>query len=123
MLFEVGDVGYVIVEVDENQHKDYPKHQERQRMKAIQTSLGKPCVFIRYNPDSYSSLDGKRKYPRFETRYNKLKTTILREMTKLESGDALLQIVYLFYDEGIYDEEVDESSEASQSSEEDEDTN
>lgn len=43
---------FIIVEVDENAHKQYDKNCELIRMNNIQMSIGLPCKFIRYNPDN-----------------------------------------------------------------------
>lgn len=43
----------LIVEVDENQHAQYPKLCEISRMLAIQSYFDRPCIFIRYNPDNF----------------------------------------------------------------------
>lgn len=48
---------FVIVEVDENQHKDkgYTKEDncELARMHQIYEVVGLPCIFLRFNPDNY----------------------------------------------------------------------
>jgi hypothetical protein len=51
---------FVIVEVDENQHKGYTKENncELVRMHQIYESLGMHCVFLRFNPDKFK-VDGK----------------------------------------------------------------
>jgi hypothetical protein len=49
---------FVVVEVDENQHKSYCERAERERMLSIQRTLGRPTVFVRYNPDSYAPGEG-----------------------------------------------------------------
>jgi hypothetical protein len=50
--FELKDYD-LIVEVDENKHRNYSC--EEKRMHEITSALNKPCVFIRYNPDSKQS--------------------------------------------------------------------
>ena len=46
----------VIVEIDENQHKDYDSSCETKRMMELSLDLDcKPVVFIRFNPDDYLS--------------------------------------------------------------------
>lgn len=54
-------ISYILIEVDENQHKKYESYCEEIRMINIcnfdlQTS--KPCIFIRYNPDKYIPFAG-----------------------------------------------------------------
>ena len=43
---------YVIIEVDENAHKNYDQDCEKIRMNNIVDNLGLPVMFIRYNPDN-----------------------------------------------------------------------
>ena len=45
------DTHFVIIEVDEDQHRQYEKSCEVSRMVDIYTSLGMRTIFIRYNPD------------------------------------------------------------------------
>ena len=42
-----------ILEVDEDQHKDRPCECEQTRMANLTSSIGMPCVWIRFNPDAY----------------------------------------------------------------------
>jgi hypothetical protein len=46
---------FVIIEVDENQHKGYSKEDncELVRMHQIYEVVGLPCIFLRFNPDNY----------------------------------------------------------------------
>jgi hypothetical protein len=49
----------VIVECDEHQHKSYPCECEQARMINIgQTFGGLRVLFVRFNPDTYSPLEG-----------------------------------------------------------------
>jgi Holliday junction resolvase-like predicted endonuclease len=43
---------YLIIEVDEYQHKDYDEEDEQHRMELIREALERPTKFIRYNPDN-----------------------------------------------------------------------
>jgi hypothetical protein len=63
-LYDCG-THFVILEVDENQHRVYEC--ERKRMWEIAQSLGLPTIFIRYNPDAYKS-----KYRDYHKTYNPL---------------------------------------------------
>ena len=47
----------LIIEIDENQHKYYKN--EKKRMKYITKALGKPTIFIRFNPDEYWDCNGE----------------------------------------------------------------
>lgn len=44
----------VILEVDEFQHKNTPCECEQVRMANVTSSLGMPCLWIRFNPDEYT---------------------------------------------------------------------
>jgi len=44
---------FVVLEVDENQHKSYAAECERTRMLAIAQTLSLPTAFVRYNPDAF----------------------------------------------------------------------
>lgn len=48
---------YVIVEVDEEQHRHNPENCECVRMVNISQELAKPTIFIRYNPDVFKAMD------------------------------------------------------------------
>jgi hypothetical protein len=92
----------VVIEVDENQHKGYPAEAERARMAAIGRRLGKPTVFVRYNPDEYEPgfVGGPRPAP--ETAAAREKTLVywvkrLVWTPRCRSSDAL-EVLYLFYD-------------------------
>lgn len=89
---------YIIVEVDEHQHTDRPCECEQIRMVNISQSLGKPTIFIRYNPDKYSKKIGGRKMD-FES-YNKRMETLHRWIIKCASTvpDNYLEVVQLFFD-------------------------
>ncbi len=50
--------GYIVIEVDENQHKHIPVVKEETRMKRIYADIqylakGKQVLFLRYNPDNF----------------------------------------------------------------------
>lgn len=50
----------LIIECDENQHKNYDTTCEIARINELFTDLGdRPIIFIRFNPDSYKDADGK----------------------------------------------------------------
>jgi hypothetical protein len=65
----------VILEVDEKQHKKYPKNDEIIRMECIQKDLDKPTVFLRYNPDVYR-VDGVVTRIKHEERHKILKRAL-----------------------------------------------
>ncbi len=88
----------VILEVDENQHKSYPKECEKIRMFNITQSFGGiPVFWIRYNPDDFKTLNEKRKSTITQNAKEQhlidwLKWSFQREMRNLG------EVVYLFYD-------------------------
>jgi len=56
------DLGYqvIIIEVDENQHRDYDCSCENKRIMQLSQDVGhRPIIFIRFNPDEYANQDKK----------------------------------------------------------------
>jgi hypothetical protein len=49
-----GGTHFVVVEVDEHQHKNYTENRDA-RMLAIQKALSLPTTFVRFNPDEYKN--------------------------------------------------------------------
>lgn len=93
---------YVILEVDEDQHRTYPKSCENIRMFNIHQSLGGPPVwFIRYNPDPLK-VGNQRRDPAQITRHTLLIETLQRCLAV--SPAETIQAVYLFYDQPINSE-------------------
>lgn len=85
----------VIVEVDENAHRDYDRVCERNRMRAIMETLSMRTVFLRYNPDAFQH-DGKTVWTSKEERHKHL-ISRLQHHLKTEPSE-LLVVEYLFYD-------------------------
>lgn len=87
---------YLIVEVDENQHSSYPCECEQSRMIQIHNDCkGTPVIFIRYNPDDYTT--NGIKYPWNKSR----ETTLLKVIKSFDNIDDWfrpLSVMYLFYD-------------------------
>jgi hypothetical protein len=53
MLLHLGDQ-VIIIEIDENQHRDYDCSCENKRLMELSRDVGhRPLVFIRFNPDDY----------------------------------------------------------------------
>ena len=89
--------GYIINEIDEHQHKDYPEELEEKRMRKIYNDVqiiapNSEVMFIRYNPDNYQGIqmdkEAKQKYL-FNT------ITWLKECSKI---NLPLSKITLFYD-------------------------
>jgi len=93
-VFDFGDK-VVIVECDENQHKDRQCACEQTRMVNIGQSLGGvPVCFVRFNPDGYAGGD--------ETLLNRYKL-LVSLLSDLRTGvaqvpSALVSVVYLYFD-------------------------
>ena len=86
----------LIIEVDEDQHKTYPKDCEETRLHRIAEALN-PCIIIRYNPDAYK-VDGITKKTFKKTRHEKLLETV-NKYIEVNVKDYLFEVVYLFYDD------------------------
>lgn len=104
----------IIVEVDENRHSDYNCSCENERINQLSEDVKyKPIVFIRFNPDAYTSLDGisvkscwitnklgvvqisKPKQAEWEDRICTLKNAIQYWIEN--PTDKLVEIIELFY--------------------------
>jgi len=86
----------LVLEVDENQHKDRPKECEYARMINIFHSFGMKTLFIRYNPDKYKS--NLNKYAKgIERRINLLKE-INYWKDNSDKIDSLCSAVYMYFD-------------------------
>jgi hypothetical protein len=90
----------VIVEIDENQHKDYIEECECARINEIVSSIGgKTVVFIRFNPDKTTHKDKEIK---FEVKYKleKLIETINEELEK-KYKKIQVKLIQMFYDDNF----------------------
>ena len=113
-LYDCG-LYYLIIEVDENQHKSYSnnncifdaKTQEIRRMVQIHEAVNMgttPCVFIRFNPDNFKVKDKKQKVnmqKRLDVLVKWVNYCLNLKESEFEDGNQIL-IKYLFYDD--YDE-------------------
>lgn len=60
LLLDLGS-HVIIVEVDEHKHEGYECSCENKRLMEISQDLQhRPVVFIRFNPDGYTTLDGEK---------------------------------------------------------------
>jgi hypothetical protein len=102
----------IIIEVDENQHKNYDKLCDNVRtMEISQDVRHKPVVFIRINPDEYRSKDGYvdgaftltangvviKRVAEFDSRLSLLKQTVKDAMATCP--DRTITVIKLFFDE------------------------
>jgi hypothetical protein len=60
LLLDLGS-HILLVEIDEQAHSDYNCSCENLRLQLISQDLGfRPIILLRFNPDSYESIDGER---------------------------------------------------------------
>lgn len=95
------DTFVIIVEVDENQHKHYgPRDCEIIRMIQIHNDIGLPCIFVKFNPDSYRDDGGK--LIRSNLGRNRIFLQILRGLINRDPINEKIKdslcAYYLFYD-------------------------
>ena len=88
----------LILEVDENQHRERACECEQTRMVNITNSLGMPTVFLRYNPDDY-----KVKNKKVKTSDKQRHETLIRWLkyymkTPPTSQKEFLRVIYMYYD-------------------------
>lgn len=89
---------FLIIEVDENQHKDKSYNCEINRMKEITNCFGStPVIFIRFNPDSYSV--GNRIIESYYGREKILNDLLQTLKNNSNNISDLLSVYYLFYNE------------------------
>jgi hypothetical protein len=113
------DLGYqiIIVEVDENQHKNYDCSCDNKRLMEISQDNGyRPIIFIRFNPDSYIvncnkfqscwklSKTGfliidKSKEIEWNNRLNSLKEQITYWCNPQNVTNKTIEMIKLYYDE------------------------
>lgn len=99
---------YVIIECDEDAHRQYDVSCERKRMYEISLGLGVPVVFIRYNPDYFTM--GPTHHPQvyFQVRRDflvktvdtYLKTVTPDTMERVFEKSTII-VHYLFYDNPV----------------------
>lgn len=98
-LFDCGTY-FVVLEVDENQHKERACECEQTRMVNISQSLGLTTIFLRYNPDTFVT-NKIKKDPVKTTRFSTLKKW-LNYLLKLDIEEVkeygFLSVLYLFFD-------------------------
>ena len=92
---------YVVVEVDEDEHKYRACECEQARMVNISQSLGMPTIFLRYNPDRYKVLGVPTdisKATRHKTLVNWLCKLLVLEPEELQEH-GFLSVLHLFFSE------------------------
>ena len=93
----------IVIEVDEQQHKEYPKDCERIRQRNIAHATGHQTVFIRFNPDAHHDADGKAVYVSMDSRLRHLLERVqfhLAHNVFAQDGkrDEELVTEFLYYD-------------------------
>ena len=88
------DTHYLIIEVDERQHKDECYNNDVERMIHITQALNTQVVFIRFNPHDYRCCNEPRW--EYDGRENVLLQLICEIMNSISHNR--LEIYYLFYD-------------------------
>jgi hypothetical protein len=96
-LFDCG-THFVVLEVDENQHKDKTYACESVRMFNIFQSLGGMATrFIRYNPDGYKVEKQKKRDPNFTKRSDMLRIALRCATDKVPTCPEVT-VKYMFFD-------------------------
>ena len=90
---------FLVLEIDEHQHRGYDKSCEYARQIEILQAFGMPVLFIRYNPDTFNDKNGIKSMILKAKRHDVLKRWV---ETCLESppkdNSEYLRCLYLFYD-------------------------
>jgi hypothetical protein len=84
----------IVIEIDEFQHSGYDSRCENVRMHDISAELGLPCVFIRFNPDTYRIKNVIRKIPD-KSRLDLLKKQVQHHIDTIPT--EWLTVEQLFY--------------------------
>jgi hypothetical protein len=87
------------IEVDENQHRYYPKYDDFIRYNEILCDFTGKFIFIRYNPDKYK-VNNIVINTNIDDRLNELSNEVERQINRIhrDENEDLLEIIYLFYD-------------------------
>lgn len=98
-VYDFGDK-IIIVECDENQHKERPCECEQLRMINIGQSFGGiPVYFIRWNPDKYKPKNDKKIQEKLSKRH-KLCGDLIEDIknSNIDLSKSLVSAIYLYYD-------------------------
>ena len=112
--YKMFDNTLLSIETDENQHAYYSKEDEDARYNDIIAGFTSKHIFIRFNPDSFKSANGKKANTPLPLRLEILKQEIEKQIGRITRGENtnLIEIVYLFFD-GYDDSIIIPSSRAS----------
>ena len=89
------------IETDEGQHKRHEENYEEIRYDDLFMIHGGKFIFIRFNPDKYTSASGEIQNPPIGYRLEILKREIELQMDRIKNNEnsELLEIRHLFFDE------------------------
>lgn len=87
----------IVVECDEYQHRGASYACEERRMWDIAQALGRPTIFVRYNPDGYKDAAHTRQDPPAARREEVLVRWV-RHLMAIEPTGDFLSVIYLYYD-------------------------
>lgn len=87
------------IEIDQDQHKSYKLINEIKRYTEFINNNNYKYIFIRYNPDKYTT-DDVIHNPEKEIRFVALSNEVAKQFTLIKNNkiDKKLDIIYLFYD-------------------------
>ena len=111
------DLGYqiIIIEIDEDQHNQYDCSCENKRLMEISQDFGhRPLVFIRFNPDKYTTLENKNnnscwkikrdtgrcmisRKNEWKRRLNILKNQVSYWLNEENKTNKTVEVVHLFF--------------------------
>ena len=87
---------YVILEVDEFQHRERPCECEQTRMVNVVQGMGMPCLWVRYNPDEFK---GQKASLKERDRRELLEKWLMEcQISIPTSSQDYCRVTYLFFD-------------------------
>ena len=97
VMWDMGD-RVVILEVDEDQHRDRPCECEQTRMMNISQAIGcERTVWIRYNPDAFKG-DESRRWTSKAKRHGVLREWLVWALASTDPPPYTITVVHLFFD-------------------------
>jgi hypothetical protein len=90
----------LVVETDENQHKNYDEMDEQIRYDDLYMAFSGKWIYIRFNPDKYKNSKGKLRNTKIDDRLLTLKREIEKQILRIKNdmNAEILERVYLYYD-------------------------
>jgi hypothetical protein len=97
-VYDLGDK-VIILEVDENQHKDRPCECEQTRMINVSQFFGgTPVYWIRFNPDEYKATKSSIQQKTINQRLETLLKVLKHIHKNKDKPTAFIQVLYLYFD-------------------------